>query len=178
MRTVLVSMPFMSPDLPSIQLGLLKAIGEQQGFEVRTLHANLDFAARIGAGYYRALADSRGPLIGDWLFSVAAFGTEAPDPDGGLLDAGAVELSHLAEHGAEPGHESGIRDRLRRIRDHEVPALLDALADGYPWHEVRGTSSRLHLYVPANRGLGRARPQAEAALSAAGDGLRRGQLRR
>jgi len=135
MRTVLVSMPFMSPDLPSIQLGLLKAIGEQQGFEVQTLHANLDFAARIGAGYYRTLANSRGPLIGDWLFSVAAFGTEAPDPDGGLLDACAVELSHLAEHGAE--HESGSRDGLRRIRDHEVPALLDALVGGYPWHEVQ-----------------------------------------
>ena len=164
----------MSPDLPSIQLGLLKAIGEQQGFEVQTLHANLDFAARIGAGYYRTLADSRGPLIGDWLFSVAAFGTEAPDPDGGLLDACAVELSHLAEHGAE--HESGIRDRLRRIRDHEVPALLDALVDGYPWHEVQvvGFTCTFQQTV-ASVALARRLKQRYPQLVT---GLRRGQLRR
>ena len=63
MRTVLVSMPFMGLDRPSIQLGLLKAIGEEHGFAVRTLHANLDFAARIGADYYRTLADTRGPPV-------------------------------------------------------------------------------------------------------------------
>ena len=131
MRTVLVSMPFMSLDRPSIQLGLLKAIGEQHGFEVRTLHANLDFAARIGADYYRALAETRGPLVGEWLFSVAAFGAEAPDPGGRLLDECAGELSHLT------GTWPEVRDRLLRTRDSDVPALLDSLADSYPWHEVR-----------------------------------------
>jgi len=131
MRTVLVSMPFMGLDRPSIQLGLLKAIGEEHGFAVRTLHANLDFAARIGADYYRALAEKRGPLIGDWLFSVAAFGAEAPDPDGLMLDEFAEDLSYLT------GTWPEVRDRLLRTRDSDVPALLDSLADSYPWHEVR-----------------------------------------
>jgi ribosomal peptide maturation radical SAM protein 1 len=131
MRTVLVSMPFMGLDRPSIQLGLLKAIGEGHGFAVRTLHANLDFAARIGADYYRALAEKRGPLVGDWLFSVAAFGPEAPDPGGRLLDEFAEELSYLA------GTWQEARDRLLRTRDNDVPALLDSLADSYPWDEVR-----------------------------------------
>jgi ribosomal peptide maturation radical SAM protein 1 len=131
MRTVLVSMPFMSPDRPSIQLGLLKAIGEEHGFAVRTLHANLDFAARIGADYYRALAETRGPLVGEWLFSVAAFGAEAPDPGGRLLDECAGELSHLT------GTWPEARDRLLRTRDKDVPALLDSLVGSYPWHEVR-----------------------------------------
>lgn len=131
MRTLLVSMPFMSLDRPSIQLGLLKAIGEGHGFAVRTLHANLDFAARIGPDCYRALADTRGPLVGEWLFSVAAFGAEAPDPGGRLLDECAGELSYLPWTGPE------VKDRLRRIRDFDVPALLDSLVDSYPWHEVR-----------------------------------------
>src|SRR6266567_1863701 len=131
MRTVLVSMPFMGLDRPSIQLGLLKAIGEEQGFAVRTLHANLDFAARIGADYYRALAETRGPLVGDWLFSVAAFGPEAPDPGGRLLDECAEEMAYLTGTGQE------ARDRLLRARDSDVPALLDSLVDCYPWHEVR-----------------------------------------
>jgi ribosomal peptide maturation radical SAM protein 1 len=131
MRTVLVSMPFMGLDRPSIQLGLLKAIGEEQGFAVRTLHANLDFAAQIGADYYRTLAEKRGPLVGDWLFSVAAFGAEAPDPDGRLLDEFAEELSYLTATRQE------LRDRLLRTRDNDVPALLDSLVDSYPWGEVR-----------------------------------------
>jgi ribosomal peptide maturation radical SAM protein 1 len=131
MRTVLVSMPFMSLDRPSIQLGLLKAIGEQHGFAVRTLHANLDFAARIGADYYRALAETRGPLVGDWLFSVAAFGAEAPDPAGRMLDECAGELSYLT--GSWPGE----RDRLLRTRDDDVPAFLDSLVESYPWHDVQ-----------------------------------------
>jgi ribosomal peptide maturation radical SAM protein 1 len=131
MRTVLVSMPFMGLDRPSIQLGLLKAIGEEHGFAVRTLHANLDFAARIGADYYRTLAEKRGPLVGDWLFSVAAFGAEAPDPGGRLLDEFAEELSYLT------GTRQEVRDRLLRTRDNDVPALLDSLVHSYPWDEVR-----------------------------------------
>jgi ribosomal peptide maturation radical SAM protein 1 len=130
MRTVLVSMPFMSPDRPSIQLGLLKAIGEQHGFAVRTLHANLDFAKWIGADYYRALAGARGPLVGDWLFSVAAFGTGAPDPAGCLLDEYAGELPDLA------GDWPQARERLLRTRDHDIPRWLDSLVSSYPWHEV------------------------------------------
>src|SRR5581483_10105237 len=131
MRTVLVSMPFMALDRPSIQLGLLKAIGEEHGFAVRTLHANLDFAARIGADYYRALAQARGPLVGDWLFSVVAIASQTPDHDGRLLAEVAGELAYLAEAGRE------ARDRLLRTREDDVPALLDSLAEEYPWHEVR-----------------------------------------
>lgn len=51
---VLVSMPFLEVERPSIQLGLLKAIADQHGLPVRTLHLNLDFAVRIGLDYYRS----------------------------------------------------------------------------------------------------------------------------
>ncbi|MET9913481.1 RiPP maturation radical SAM C-methyltransferase [Streptomyces sp. NPDC006476] len=131
MRTVLVSMPFMGLDRPSIQLGLLKAIGTRHGHTVHSLHANLEFAARLGAEYYRTLAEPRGPQIGDWLFSAEAFGPQAPDPDGRLLDDFAAELSYL------PGTHQAVRERLLRIRDDDVPAFLDALVDAHPWHEVQ-----------------------------------------
>src|SRR5688572_14974198 len=96
---VIVSMPFMDVDRPSIQLGLLKAIVEAHGFPVRTLHANLDFAARIDVGYYRTLAEQRGRLLGDWLFSVEAFGACAPDHDAQLLEEFADEFTYAS---AEP----------------------------------------------------------------------------
>ncbi|GAA0587245.1 RiPP maturation radical SAM C-methyltransferase [Paractinoplanes ferrugineus] len=121
---VLVSMPFMTAERPSIQLGLLKAIAEAHGWDVRTLHANLDLAHRIGAEAYRTLCEQRGQMFGDWLFSVAAFGEQAPDPDGRLLDDHAAELDLPA-------------DLLRRIRDEDVPGYLDDLVGAVSWKDVR-----------------------------------------
>jgi ribosomal peptide maturation radical SAM protein 1 len=121
--TVIVSMPFQHVDRPSIQLGLLRAIGEAHGFPVRTLHANLDFAVRIGPSYYALLAENRGRLVGDWLFSAEAFGAAAPDPEGQFLKEFDADLSYL-DDSAGPA-----RDRLLAMRDHDVPAFLDALVD-------------------------------------------------
>ena len=116
---------------PSIQLGLLKATGEAHGFPVRTLHANLDFAARIGVDYYRALAEQRGRMVGDWLFSLEAFGDGAPDRDARLLVEFETELGYLA------GPSEPVRDRLLRTRERDVPVFLDATVADFPWHTVR-----------------------------------------
>ncbi|MEV4625402.1 RiPP maturation radical SAM C-methyltransferase [Micromonospora sp. NPDC049523] len=129
--TVLVSMPFMDVDRPSIQLGLLKAITETHGFPVRTLHANLDFATRIGVEHYRGIAAQRGRLVGDWLFSIEAFGNAAPDPDARLLTDFAEDLAYLA------GSSERARELLLRVRDRDVPAYLDALLGAYPWERTR-----------------------------------------
>jgi ribosomal peptide maturation radical SAM protein 1 len=126
----IVSMPFMTADRPSIQLGLLKAIACDAGFPARTLHANLDFAARLGAGNYRRLVDHRGPLFGDWLFSLAAFADDAPDPHARLLYDVADELRYL-------GPPAEVHRWLARIRDRDVPAYLDALLDDVPWSPFR-----------------------------------------
>jgi ribosomal peptide maturation radical SAM protein 1 len=128
---VLVSMPFAEVDCPSIQLGLLKAVGEAHGFPVRTLHAGLDFAARIGLGPYRALAAHRGRMVGDWLFSLEAFGAAAPDRDARLLDEFADDLAGFGDSAMRAG------EWLLRIRDRDVPAFLDSLVDGGPWDGVR-----------------------------------------
>jgi ribosomal peptide maturation radical SAM protein 1 len=121
--TVLVAMPFMDVARPSIQLGLLKAVGDAHGFAVRTLHANLDFAARIGLERYRLIAGHHRRMLGEWLFSAEAFGDAAPDPDARLL----------AEFGDELREAVGPPELLRRVREHDVPAYLDELVDGFPW---------------------------------------------
>jgi len=127
---VLVSMPFMDTDRPSIQLGLLKAITVRYGFPVRTYHAYLDFAVQIGIEYYKLLCQHRGTLVGDWLFSPEAFGDEAPDPGAHMLDDLADDLSYL---GAP--HEEA-REKLLRIRGSDVPRYLDALIECFPWKDV------------------------------------------
>jgi ribosomal peptide maturation radical SAM protein 1 len=123
-------MPFMDPYRPSIQLGLLKALTERCGFPVRTCHAYLDFAAAIGVDYYKRLCDHRGTLIGDWLFSLAAFGDAAPDRDARMLDDLAGALSYLGA-----SHEDA-REKLLQIRNRDVPAYLDSLADSFSWPDV------------------------------------------
>jgi ribosomal peptide maturation radical SAM protein 1 len=127
---VLVAMPFLDADQPSIQLGLLKAVTAAAGFPVRTLHANLDFAQRIGRDRYQLLCQHRGPLIGEWLFSAAAFPDTVPDPEARLLDDLAGQLDYL---GTEPGKR---REELLRIRDHDVPAYLDDLVAALNWEEA------------------------------------------
>ncbi len=125
LRVVLVSMPFMDPHRPSIQLGLLKSLTARCGFPVRTLHANLDFAVRIGMDYYELLCQHRGPMVGEWLFSLAAFPGTAPDPDAHMIDDLADELSYLGASREE------LREKLLRIRNIDVPAYLDALVDTF-----------------------------------------------
>ena len=132
---VIVSMPFQHVDRPSIQLGLLRAIGEAHGFPVRTLHANLDFAVMIGLDFYGLLAENRGRQVGDWLFSVEAFGAAAPDPAGRFLDEFGTELSYLDESVEQ------ARERLLAVRDRDVPALLDTVADELEGARIVGFSS-------------------------------------
>ncbi|AVT33661.1 RiPP maturation radical SAM protein 1 [Plantactinospora sp. BC1] len=127
---VLVSMPFMAADRPSIQIGLLAAILREHGFPATTRHAALDFAARLGPARYDALAQHRERLIGEWLFSVEAFGAAAPDPQGRFLDDFSEDLAHLGAGGE-------TREWLLRTRDRDVPAVLDALADEEAWAAAR-----------------------------------------
>ena len=45
----------------------------------------------------------RGPMTGEWLFSVAAFPETAPDRDGHFADEMARGLPHLGDHRKRPG---------------------------------------------------------------------------
>jgi ribosomal peptide maturation radical SAM protein 1 len=121
-EVALVSMPFADADRPSLQLGLLAAAMAKAGLPVRTVHASLDFASSVGMSAYRILASHRGRQFGDWLFSVAAFGADAPDPDGQILEAFRSELPPLD---------------LLDLRDRVVPAFLDSLADDPAWASDR-----------------------------------------
>src|SRR5258708_6341534 len=130
LRVVLVSMPFMDPHRPSIQLGLLKSLTAGCGFPVRTLHANLDFAVRIGMDYYELLCQHRGPIVGEWLFSLEAFPDIAPDLDAHMINDLADQLAHLGASQEE------LREKLLRIRSIDVPAYLDALVDTFLWEDT------------------------------------------
>jgi ribosomal peptide maturation radical SAM protein 1 len=123
-------MPFMAVDRPSIQLGLLKSLAVTHGFLARTFHANLRLAARLGAEYYQLLAEHRGRMVGEWLFSLEAFQGAAPDPE----DAMVADLADDLEYFGLPPLE--LRKKLAETRHVDIPAYLDDLVESYPWHEA------------------------------------------
>ena len=138
----LVAMPFQDHLRPSIQIGLLKAIAASHGFPCDTLHLNLEFAAEIGvAQYARLFQHDRGRGAGDWLFSLAAFGEDAPDPSGEFLVACRDRLALTDLELQE----------LSALRHTAVPAYLDRLCREIDWarYRVAGFTSTFAQTVPS-----------------------------
>lgn len=117
LKTILISMPFSTVGMPSLQLGLLSAIGKAHGFEVDTLHLNLDFAARVGGDLYEVLCLKRVPELGNWLFSMEAFRDEAPDQDGRL----PYDFSHAVDFLSDFNLDV---DGFHRLRNETAPEFL------------------------------------------------------
>ena len=142
-RVALIAMPFQDPFRPSIQIGLLKAIVASHGFPSDTFHLNLDLAAvvpdSLDGVLFAAGEQSRG--LGDWLFSVAAFGDAAPDPNGSFL--------------RECLDRIGLTDReltaLKAFRDRGVDEYLDRILDQVEWsrYRVAGFTSTFAQTVPS-----------------------------
>jgi len=142
LRVALVVMPFASTLAPSIQAGLLQSRAREAGHACDAFYFNLDLARELGVDTYEQIAHLPLPMLGEWLFSVAAFGDGAPDPDDDLL-----------RHIDAPRIESRIglsAQDLRGLRRELAPAFVRRLADevargGY---DVVGFSSVFQQTVP------------------------------
>lgn len=135
-RVALVCMPFASADQPSIQLGLLGAVAEAAGFTVDQLHCNLDLAAQLGPDLYEHLCQRRSHLTGEWLFSLAAFGADAPSDAPAYLQAFPEERSWVEGLGR-------TGDYLLQLRQQTLPAFIRERLDAVDWsrYQVVGFSS-------------------------------------
>lgn len=120
-RVALVNMPFASTRSPSIQLGLLQAEVCREGFSCSAFYFNLDLAAQVGWDRYEVLCSDRTLLLGEWLFSRAAFGAAAPD--------GEEYLERFAEELAEPldaiGQDAPF---LLTLREEVLPTFIESCA--------------------------------------------------
>jgi ribosomal peptide maturation radical SAM protein 1 len=112
-RVALVSMPFgMEETTPSIQLGLLRAIAEGAGFTTDTYHLYLDLATRIAPDVYSAICVHRGHMTGEWLFAVAAFGTQAQRPDKEYFSAFPDVAEWFQKSGKDTAYLSSLRHEI------------------------------------------------------------------
>lgn len=118
----LVNMPWARADAPSIQCGLLASIVRAAGHRCEVRYYNLELAALIGHAAYSYLADApqdRLNLIGEWLFSYAAFGAVTAEEQY-LADYPEVERIWASATGQDIDH---LVDMRRRV----LPDWLDGL---------------------------------------------------
>jgi len=120
-------MPFVSAYRPSIQIGLLKAVASDRGFIVDTYHLYLDFARLLGVNEYESICAFRPRQLGDWLFSIAAFGESVPDLNASFLTAFASDVQHVFSNHQEPQVFASA------ARLETVPAYIQHLLRNIDW---------------------------------------------
>ncbi|HYO16298.1 MAG TPA: RiPP maturation radical SAM C-methyltransferase [Thermoanaerobaculia bacterium] len=83
-RVGLVSLPWMSPAMPSIQLATLASALEREGLAADVHELYVDYAARIGLNLYNHLSNLLG-YVPEWVFSRHYYGPEHGDDLAAML---------------------------------------------------------------------------------------------
>ncbi len=140
----LVCMPYMPVERPSLALGLLQSILENNGISVATSYANILWCEKIGILRYE-FAEKAPRMFGEWTFAQAAFPEFKPD-----------SLRYYAEILVEyPGRSLGIKptdlptilaDWRRKACDF-IDEIAFQIVDEGPL--VVGCSSSFSAHVPS-----------------------------
>jgi len=115
---VLVTMPYVSVERPSMALGMLAAVLDRAGISAKVIHANLMFAERLGRVAYESINSTDITLqMGEWTFSRAAFRAEVRSA-----------ADYVAGLGPAAAAQPDMADTLLGIRA-EAEAFVDELAE-------------------------------------------------
>src|SRR6476661_2922272 len=118
-------MPTLSGRFPSFQLGLLKPFLERQGFAAQPFSLFMYLGTHLGWHMNEVLAEVWPSLIGEWIWTRAAFGEHEEDPEYfEVFERNFRTISKLAG--------CSIAD-LRRIRDDAAPRFIDFCIDSVDW---------------------------------------------
>lgn len=128
LNVALVNMPWSRLDAPSIQCGLLKSIAAADGHCCEVHYPNLEFALLIGPEVYNSVSEmhaGRLHLLGEWLFSYAAFGEVTAEHE---YFADFPEIAGIWRDLTGKG-----TDDLVTLRREGVPRFLREWADTVDW---------------------------------------------
>ena len=121
----LISMPSLSGRFPSFQLGLLKPTLERNGIPTQTFSLFMYFGSHVGWRVNEALADVYPCMVGEWIWSKAAFGDFANDDEYlEMYDSTLRAICYQA--GCEVSY-------LRRIREEIAPSFIDFCLTSVDW---------------------------------------------
>ena len=121
----LVSMPTLSARFPSFQLALLKPTLERAGVPVQTFSLFMYFGTHVGWRINEALSDVYPCMVGEWIWTKAAFGDFADDD----------EYLHMYRNSLESicRQASCSIDDLCDIREKIAPQFIDFCLDSVDW---------------------------------------------
>jgi ribosomal peptide maturation radical SAM protein 1 len=128
MKTLaLVSMPTLSARFPSFQLALLKPTLERAGIPVQTFSLFMYFGERIGWTVSETIADVWPSMVGEWIWTKAAFGDEIERRDEEYFQA----YDHIFR--AICRRAGCTEKRFRRIRDKDAPEFINFCLEAVDW---------------------------------------------
>lgn len=143
-HVALVNMPWGRTGSPSIQCGLLKSILVEAGHEVDVHYVNLLLANHVGPESYADLLELSGPrhhMVGEWLFTKAAFGEGALPPE-------KFFAASAGRDGQAPfTHE--VREHLAHLHEQRLPDFLQHVVDRTDWgrYDIVGFTSTFEQNV-------------------------------
>src|SRR5260370_25526174 len=119
----LVSMPTLSARFPSFQLALLKPTLERAGIPSQTFSLFMYFGTRIGWKVNEAIADVWPSMVGEWIWTKAAFGDE--------IEARGDEYFRAYDYifRAICRRAGCTTRRFQRIRDNAAPQFIAFCVD-------------------------------------------------
>jgi ribosomal peptide maturation radical SAM protein 1 len=121
----LVSMPTLSARFPSFQLGLLKPVLEAEGIPAQTFSLFMYFGTHVGWRLNEVISDVYPSMIGEWIWTKAAFGDFADDDE--YFRIYETNLAGICRRaGCTP-------EDLRRVRDVSAPAFIDFCVESIDW---------------------------------------------
>ena len=121
-RVALISMPWMSVDMPSIQLATLAAMLRRRNVHADTFHFFVDYAADIGPALYRRLSDAT-DYLNEYVFCRPYFRAERNDK----LEHARTLMPPLGY--SPPAKNEAIMDAVGVMTDE----FLDHCADATDW---------------------------------------------
>ena len=123
----LVSMPTLSGRFPSFQLALLKPTLERAGIPVQPFSLFMYLGAHIGWRINEAIADVWPSMVGEWIWTRAAFGDE--------VDSDKDEYFETYERvfRAICRRAGCTIDDIRRIRSVQAPSFIEFCLDAVDW---------------------------------------------
>ena len=116
----LVSLPWMSPAMPSIQLATLAAALNEAGIESDVHELYVDYAARIGLNLYNHLGNLLGYLP-EWVFSRHYYGREQGD------DLAAMMAQRPLDEIPWPELSDAILDALEPVTASYLTQMVEAV---------------------------------------------------
>jgi ribosomal peptide maturation radical SAM protein 1 len=123
----LVSMPTLSGRFPSFQLALLKPTLERAGISVQPFSLFMYLGAHIGWRINEAIADVWPSMVGEWIWTKAAFGDEVEsDRDEYFETYERVFRAICSRAGC-------TIDDIRRIRSVRAPSFIDFCVATVDW---------------------------------------------